>query len=56
MALLTWICRMFEFSTWPDLSRFYPDLMSYYYLRGLSREREKQLKENAPLGGRGGQS
>jgi GT2 family glycosyltransferase len=35
MRLLTWACRITE--TWrrPDLSRYYPDLMSYYYLQGL---------------------
>lgn len=32
---LTWACRMTEYRRRPDLSRFYPDLMSYYYNLGL---------------------
>jgi glycosyltransferase involved in cell wall biosynthesis len=35
MRLLTILCRLTETARYPDLSRFYPDLMSYYYIRGL---------------------
>ncbi len=35
MTLLTWACRLTERRRWPDLSRYYPDLMSYHYCRGL---------------------
>jgi GT2 family glycosyltransferase len=53
MRLLTWLCRITE--TWrrPDLSRYYPDLMSYYYLQGLIAGRETEAGEG--LGGPGGE-
>ena len=35
MRALTWLCRLFEERDWPDFSGYYPDLMSYYYMRGL---------------------
>jgi glycosyltransferase involved in cell wall biosynthesis len=35
MRVLTWLCRFFEKGDWPDLSGYYPDLMSYYYMQGL---------------------
>lgn len=40
MFLLTQACRLTEGYIWPDLSRFYPDLMSYYYIQGLIEGRE----------------
>jgi GT2 family glycosyltransferase len=54
MALLTRACRLFEFANWPDLSGCYPDLMSYYYLRGLCKGREDQVTKTrtANAGGR----
>jgi len=47
MSALAWLCRVFESSDWPDLSRFYPDLMTYYYLRGLSRGREEGSRDTS---------
>ncbi|UCF39054.1 MAG: glycosyltransferase [Acidobacteriota bacterium] len=46
MTLLSTLCRLTERRQWPDLSRFYPDLMSYYYNRGLiaGRDRERLSK------------
>ncbi len=35
MALLGWACRLTERRRWPDLIRFYPDLLSYHYCRGV---------------------
>ncbi|MFH1966220.1 MAG: glycosyltransferase family 2 protein [Acidobacteriota bacterium] len=35
MALLFQACRLTEKTDWPDLSRYYPDLLSYWYLRGV---------------------
>lgn len=34
MTLLTWACRLTEHSRRFDLSRYYPDLMTYHYCRG----------------------
>ena len=39
MRLLSWACRLTEKASWPDLSHYYPDLMSYYYLQGLIEAR-----------------
>ena len=39
MRALTWLCRLTETRERPDLSRYYPDLMSYYYLLGLIEAR-----------------
>lgn len=41
MTALTWLCRLTEHNSFLDLSRFYPDLMSYHYLCGL-HEAQKQ--------------
>ncbi len=35
MGLLGILCRLTEYRNWPDLSRFYPDLMTYYYMLGV---------------------
>ncbi len=35
MALLTRVCCWTERMRWPDLSRYYPDLMSYHYNQGI---------------------
>lgn len=40
MKTLTWLCRVAERRAWPDLSRYYPDLLSYYYNLGLIQARE----------------
>jgi glycosyltransferase involved in cell wall biosynthesis len=32
---LTYLCRIFEKSEWLDLSRYYPDILSYYYMLGV---------------------
>ena len=43
MELLTWVCAWTEKQGWPDLSSFYPDLMSYHYNLGmLLGRREKR--------------
>jgi GT2 family glycosyltransferase len=48
MRVLTWLCRYSEFRDWPDLSRYYPDLMTYYYLRGAIEARFRESGENSP--------
>lgn len=40
--LLAWLCRRFEHSRHFTLSRYYPDLMTYYYIRGLAEARAAQ--------------
>ena len=40
MLLLTQLCCWTERKPWPDLSRHYPDLMSYYYNLGLLEGRD----------------
>jgi glycosyltransferase involved in cell wall biosynthesis len=35
LECLTELCRLEERFPWMDMSRYYPDLMSYHYLRGL---------------------
>ncbi|RPI28325.1 MAG: glycosyltransferase [Acidobacteria bacterium] len=42
MGLLTALCAFSETSGWPDVSRYYPDLMSYYYNLGVLRARQGQ--------------
>ena len=42
MGLLTWICAWTEKRRWPDLSSFYPDLMSYHYNLGLLQGRQEK--------------
>ncbi len=37
MGILTHACRWTERLTWPNLSRYYPDLLSYHYNVGLLR-------------------
>jgi GT2 family glycosyltransferase len=32
---VTWLCRIFEKREWPDLSSYYPDILSYYYMLGM---------------------
>jgi len=32
---LAWLCRVFEGRDWPDLSSYYPDILSYYYMLGV---------------------
>lgn len=39
MRALTWACRLTEHRANPDLTRFYPDLMSYYYNLGILKAR-----------------
>jgi GT2 family glycosyltransferase len=41
MAALTALCRLTERRSWPDLSRYYPDLMSYYYNLGILEARHE---------------
>lgn len=35
MRVLGILCRLTEYRRWPDFSRFYPDLMTYYYMLGV---------------------
>ena len=42
LTFLTWVCRATEKWRWLDLSRYYPDLMSYYYYLGLRKGRHGQ--------------
>ena len=37
---LTRLCSLTEHLDWPDLSPFYPDLMSYHYNRGIAERRD----------------
>lgn len=48
MGLLAGLCRLTETAQWPDLSRYYPDLMTYYYNLGIIQAR------NGAHGGRAG--
>lgn len=36
MNLLYQACRLTEKMEWPDLSRYYPDLLSYWYIKGVT--------------------
>ncbi len=40
MALLTRLCCWTERLAWPDLSRYYPDVLSYHYRLGLADARK----------------
>jgi len=39
MRALAWACRFTEYRRSPNLTRFYPDLMSYYYNLGILKAR-----------------
>lgn len=39
MFFLTWLCGLTETRTWPNLSRYYPDVMSYHYNLGILEAR-----------------
>ncbi len=41
MWALTRLCSLTENLAWPDMSSFYPDLMSYHYNRGISEGRNE---------------
>lgn len=41
LYVLTWMCRLTETWQHPDLSRYYPDLMSFYYHVGILKARRK---------------
>lgn len=41
MGTLSWLCRLTEARNWPDLSRYYPDVMSYHYNRGILKARNE---------------
>ncbi len=41
MAALTLICGWTETRDWPDFSRYYPDLLSYYSNLGLLQARNE---------------
>ena len=41
MGALSWLCRLTEAWSWPDLSRYYPDLMSYHYNLGILQARNE---------------
>ncbi len=43
MRLLAWACRLTENLAWPNLSRYYPDLVTYYYIQGLIEARPEQV-------------
>lgn len=49
MGLLGWLCSRTEHSDRLDFSRFYPDLMSYYYGQGLAEARRSE-RAPAPRG------
>jgi GT2 family glycosyltransferase len=42
LLLLTLACRWLERSPWPDLTRYYPDVMSYYYNLGILQARKER--------------
>ena len=42
MRFLTWACVLTERRNWPDLSLYYPDLMSYYYNLGVLEGRRRE--------------
>jgi len=41
MKTLTMLCRAFERRDWPDLSNYYPDILSYYYMMGVIAGEER---------------
>ena len=41
MWTLTRLCSLTENLAWPDMSSFYPDLMSYHYNRGICEGRNE---------------
>ena len=43
LTLLTWLCGVTEKWIWPDLSGYYPDLMSYHYYLGLRKGCHERL-------------
>ena len=43
--LLDWLCRRLESSRHFTLSRYYPDLMTYYYVKGLIEAREADCEQ-----------
>ena len=42
LRLMSWACRGAERLRWPDLSRFYSHLMTYFYLQGLRRQQKQE--------------
>jgi glycosyltransferase involved in cell wall biosynthesis len=44
MILLTWLCRLTESWRRPDLSRYYPDLLTYHYNVGILQARHAQFR------------
>jgi glycosyltransferase involved in cell wall biosynthesis len=41
MRSLAGLCRLFENKDWPDLSNYYPDILSYYYMLGMIAGEER---------------
>ncbi len=41
MGTLSWLCRLTEARNWPDLSGYYPDLMTYHYNLGILQARNE---------------
>jgi GT2 family glycosyltransferase len=46
LNLLTGLCILSEKLPWPDLSRYYPDLMSYHYRAGISEARSRSAADS----------
>ncbi len=46
--ILAWLCRRLERSRHFTLSRYYPDLMTYYYVKGLIEAREAGCDQGKP--------
>lgn len=46
--ILSWLCRRLERSRRFTLSRFYPDLMTYYYVKGLDEARRADFEQGKP--------
>jgi GT2 family glycosyltransferase len=42
LRLLAAACRLLEGAPWPDLTRYYPDLMTYYYNLGIINARRER--------------
>jgi glycosyltransferase involved in cell wall biosynthesis len=48
MRILTVACKLTENMSWPDFSRYYPDILTFYYMQGLT-EGKKRLVLSADV-------